>query len=77
MQHGNLSPFEPLRLQVEETGRALCGTCHAALIDVSAISFEPAFRDACAQKDCVNYGQCWMCPPDLGDIHVLIEKSRS
>ena len=77
MPHCEESPFEPLRRRVEETGRALCGTCRAALLNVSAISFEPAFRDACAQNACGNYGQCWMCPPDVGDIHVLIEKARS
>lgn len=36
-----------------------------------------AFRDICKSNACGNYGQCYMCPPDVGDIGELIQKVRS
>jgi predicted metal-binding protein len=52
------------------------GAKKAAIIPVENISFEPAFRDACAQNFCGMYGRCWMCPPDVGPLDELISKAK-
>lgn len=51
--------------------------CRAGLADVAQVSFEPAFRDACASNACGNYGRCWTCPPDVGEIHDLIAQAQT
>lgn len=53
------------------------GAAHAGVVRVEEIHFEPAFREACASNMCGNYGRCWMCPPDAGDIHELIAKAKT
>ena len=59
--------------------RQVCGlgAYKAAVIGVDQVVFDPGFRTLCEQNSCGNYGQCWMCPPDAGDIHQLIEQARS
>lgn len=52
------------------------GAKNAALIPIEEISFEPAFRDACMQNFCGMYGRCWMCPPDVGPVEVLISSAQ-
>ncbi len=57
--------------------RALrCGATAAALTDVSAVRFDAAFRDACAQNRCGYYGKCWTCPPDVGAIDALMARAQ-
>ena len=51
------------------------GAYRAELIDVEKIRFDRAFRELCEQNACGNYGQCWMCPPDAGDIDELIAEA--
>ena len=53
------------------------GAYRAELIDVEKIRFDRAFRGLCEQNACGNYGQCWMCPPDAGDIDELIAEAGS
>ena len=53
------------------------GAYRAELIDVEKIRFDRAFRELCEQNACGNYGQCWMCPPDAGDIDELIAEAGS
>lgn len=53
------------------------GAYRAALIGVSDIRLDAAFRDMCASNVCGNYGKCWMCPPDIGDIETLMNKLRT
>lgn len=53
------------------------GASHAALIDVKSISFDQSFRSLCASNACGNYGKCWTCPPDAGDIDFLIQRAKS
>ncbi len=43
---------------------------------VPEIHFEPEFRKACESNACGKFGRCWTCPPDIGDVNVLICKAR-
>lgn len=52
------------------------GASNAAVIEVSAIKFNPVFRAACEANTCGHYGRCWMCPPDVGDINELIAQAE-
>lgn len=48
------------------------GAYKASVIDVKDISLDRTFRDMCASNMCGVYGKCYMCPPDVGDIDVLM-----
>lgn len=50
------------------------GAYKAKIINSKDISFERYFRDMCASNACGMYGKCYMCPPDIGDIEVLISQ---
>ncbi len=54
-----------------------CGATKAAVIDVKQIVFSVLFRDICASNGCGEYGMCWMCPPDVGEIEDLMAKVQS
>ena len=62
--------------QLEERAVEL-GAFRAGVIPVSEIAFDRSFRDICASNACGNYGRCWMCPPDTGDIDTLMAQARS
>lgn len=53
------------------------GAHRAGVVDVAAIQLDPIFRDMCAANTCGKYGTCWMCPPDVGDIHMLMADLRT
>ncbi|NLI54874.1 MAG: DUF2284 domain-containing protein [Clostridiales bacterium] len=53
------------------------GAFRAAAIEVDAIPFDTAFRDACRQNSCGFYNRCWTCPPDAGEIDELIARVRA
>jgi len=53
------------------------GAKKAAFIDAKRIVLSSEFRDICKQNGCGNYHRCYMCPPDIGDIEVLMQKVRS
>jgi len=53
------------------------GAYKAARIAVKDISFDRSFRTLCESNACGNYGKSYMCPPDAGDIDMLIAKARS
>ena len=53
------------------------GACNAAVIDVSKMELDPVFRSMCESNACGNYGKCWMCPPDIGDIASLMDQIRA
>ena len=53
------------------------GAYRAAVIDVGDIVFDRGFRALCEANACGNYGRCWMCPPDAGDIDTLMEEAKS
>lgn len=52
------------------------GADNAAVIPGERVVTSPEFRKACEANACGCYGRCWMCPPDVGDIHALIERVR-
>lgn len=52
------------------------GANNAAIIETSRISFDPGFRSLCESNACGNYGKCWMCPPDAGDINELMNELK-
>lgn len=52
------------------------GAYRASVINVAEIETEPEFRKMCESNVCGNYGKCWMCPPDIGDIGTLAAKIR-
>ena len=53
------------------------GAYKASVIPVTEVETDPSFRDLCASNVCGNYGRNWMCPPDAGDIHDLIDRLRT
>ena len=53
-----------------------CGAFKANIIPTEKIETDRAFRDMCAMNSCGVYGKCWMCPPDVGDIDVLMGEVR-
>lgn len=52
------------------------GAAKATVISTETIVTSRSFRDICASNSCGLYGKCWMCPPDVGDIEVLIGSIR-
>ena len=52
------------------------GADNAAAISVGDMTFDRVFRDICASNSCGNYGMCYMCPPDVGDIDVLMDEAK-
>ena len=50
------------------------GAYKTGIIDAREISLDRAFRAMCEANSCGMYGRCWMCPPDVGDIDVLISE---
>ena len=53
------------------------GAYQAAVIPVSRIHFDKSFRSLCESNACGNFGMCWMCPPDVGDIVKLIAEAKT
>ena len=49
------------------------GAFKANVIEVKDIQFDVRFRDTCASNLCGNYGRCWTCPPDCGEINEMIK----
>lgn len=52
------------------------GAYKANIIPTDKIETDRAFRDMCAMNSCGVYGKCWMCPPDVGDIDVMMNEVR-
>lgn len=52
------------------------GTCKANIIDAKEIVVDRTFRDMCVSNACGVYGKCYMCPPDVGDIDILINEIK-
>ena len=53
------------------------GADRAAVLSVSEIELDAGFRSLCESNACGNYGRCWMCPPDAGDIEDLMKEIRT
>lgn len=54
-----------------------CGAARAALIAAEQIVYSETFREICRGNQCGNYGKCWMCPPELGEIAELIAGAKA
>ena len=54
-----------------------CGADGAVVLETSAVVQNRACLDMCRQNACGAYGNCWMCPPDAGDIETLMGLVRS
>lgn len=52
------------------------GAHKAGLVHQYDIVTSTEFRDICAGNGCGNYGKCWMCPPDVGQIGPMMEQLR-
>jgi predicted metal-binding protein len=48
------------------------GATNASVIETKSLVLDRAFRDMCARNACGMYGKCHMCPPDVGDVEVLM-----
>ena len=66
----DMTEQELIRLVLES------GAAKAAVIPQKQIVLSAAFRDICAGNACGKYGRCWMCPPDIGDIELLMAQVR-
>ena len=58
-------------------GATELGAYRAAVVKVSDIETDASFRALCESNACGNYGRNWMCPPDAGDIHELMDRLKS
>jgi len=54
-----------------------CGATKAVALCAEDVVTNAVFREICAQNSCGNYGRCYMCPPDNGDIEELMAKVHS
>jgi len=54
-----------------------CGADHAAALPGGQVVLDEGFREICRGNACGNYGNCYMCPPDVGDIHQLMAAVRA
>lgn len=54
-----------------------CGAANAACLPAEEVVLDAVFRDICQSNTCGNYGKCYMCPPDVGDIHSMMETIRT
>ena len=53
------------------------GAYRAEFIETERIEADASFRKLCESNACGNYGKCWMCPPDAGDIDALMNEAQS
>ncbi|HPJ02669.1 MAG TPA: DUF2284 domain-containing protein [Candidatus Limiplasma sp.] len=54
-----------------------CGARNAAVVGNDQIVLSTDFREICKGNACGNYGQCYMCPPDVGEIDDLMARLRT
>ncbi len=52
------------------------GATKANVIEVKDLVFDPVFREICASNACGQYGKCWTCPPDAGEINDLMAEAK-
>lgn len=52
------------------------GASKAEIISVDQIITSAEFREACSKNLCGQWGKCWMCPPDVGEIEHLMAEIR-
>ena len=52
------------------------GATNANVIETEELFFDPVFREICASNACGQYGKCWTCPPDAGEIDDLMAEAK-
>ena len=52
------------------------GAYKAAVINASEVVTDASFRDICEKNSCGLFGACWVCPPECGEISVLMAKLK-
>lgn len=53
------------------------GAKKASAVPVGSIVLHEVFLDYCKMNTCGQYGKCWTCPPDIGDIHDLMAELKT
>ena len=53
------------------------GAFNAEMISVNQIVLSAEFREACRKNYCGQWGKCWMCPPEVGEIEPLMAEIRT
>ena len=53
------------------------GAFKANVIEADKIETDRCFRNMCASNSCGMYGRCYMCPPDVGEIDILMAELRN
>ena len=53
------------------------GVFKVNIINTNEIKTKREFRDMCFSNACGLYGKCHMCPPDVGEIDLLIDKIKN
>ena len=53
------------------------GADKAEIISTAQIVTSEEFREACRKNLCGQWGRCWMCPPDVGEIEPLMAQIRT
>ena len=53
-----------------------CGAAGAEVICREQVVLSREFRDICRGNGCGQFGRCWVCPPDVGEIESLMERVR-
>lgn len=52
------------------------GAYGAGAVAIDKIVFDRGFLDLCESNACGNFGKCWTCPPDVGNIDELIAEAK-
>ena len=60
------------RIRLLEAKTLQLGAFRTKVIEASAVETDASFRDMCARNACGMWGKCWTCPPDIGQIDVLM-----
>lgn len=53
------------------------GAHWAEIVETKDISMDASFRKLCESNACGNYGRCYTCPPDVGEINELMAQIRT
>ena len=53
------------------------GASKACILENADFVLSDTFRDICEKNACGAYNTCYMCPPDVGDIHELMAKVKN
>lgn len=68
-----------MRMDIQQIKEKIleAGATNAGIVPVEDMRFDVGFRAMCESNACGNYGKCYTCPPDCGEINELIERLKS